>query len=157
MNRKTGIPVVLVAAMAVVALTPTAMAAGITHYSVSTGAFSSTFNPTLSGGEFDGLAYSELASTDFVGIRDGVGFEVALRGASGITHYSVVTGAFSSTFNPTLSGGEFDGLAYSEFASTDFVGIRDGVGFEVALVPEPGMLALLAIGGLTMLRRRRSG
>jgi len=102
MNRKTGIPVVLVAAMAVVALTPTAMAAGITHYSVS-------------------------------------------------------TGAFSSTFNPTLSGGEFDGLAYSEFASTDFVGIRDGVGFEVALVPEPGMLALLAIGGLTMLRRRRSG
>ena len=60
----------------------------------------------------------------------------------------------------TLSGTLEDGSLFSFGLDSSFDNSGDffdlGATLTVTLVPEPGSLALLGLGGLTMLRRRRS-
>ena len=58
---------------------------------------------------------------------------------------------------PTLYDGRYYYGWYNDFYSRDFNDWPDGdIGYIVAVIPEPAMLLLLAIGGVQMLRRRRS-
>lgn len=135
---------------------------GITFYNVVNGAFGNSFNPILSGGDFNGQSVSSLSISSIAGMRDAGGANLVLLGPSGITFYDVVTGAFAYSFNPTLSGGHFDGHSASSLAINDIAGIRDAVGSNLVLfapVPEPSTWALaltgLAACTLAGIRRRR--
>jgi len=131
----------------VLVLSPaTAKAEGLHVYNVVNGALAGTFNPTLSGGDFDGLKISELSIDDIGGYRDGAA-QLSLFGPSGLNAYSVVSGALQAApFNPTLSGGEFSGLKISELAVTDIFGYRDDAA-QLGLLGSAGFQAYSVVSG----------
>lgn len=131
---------------------------GLSAYDIVSGALAGTFNPTLSGGDFSGQTLSSLSSGDIVGYRDDT-FQLGLLGPSGVSAYSVVSGALGGTFNPTLISGDFSGQALSSLSPDEIVGFRDD-SFQLGLmvtVPEPSSMVLMgfAVVGLASFGRRK--
>ena len=134
---------------------------GLQAYSVVSGAaIGPARNPTLSGGDFSGQTISSLSIDDVVGYRD-ASSQLGVRGPSGLNAYSVVSGALAaSPFNPTLTGGDFDGVLISDLPANRLAGYRDAGGSQLALflpIPEPSSVVLMvtAVAGFVAFLRRR--
>jgi len=138
-NRAAWLALCFLVACCSSALTNRAHAAGISFYDVVSGAFVNVFDPTLSGGDFNGQSLSDLSINDIAGIRDSNASNLALLGPSGISFYNVITGAFVAAFDPTLSGGDFSGQSLSSLASGDIAGIRDSNSSNLILRGPSGM------------------
>ena len=109
---------------------------GASFYDDTTGNFAGAFNPTLTGGTFDGRPVSDLSPTEILGVTASPGWELVLLGAQGVQYYNLTTGAFRGTRNPTLSGGDYAGVSVSAIPSTMFLGAQsDSTGELIFMGP----------------------
>lgn len=70
-------------------------------------------------------------------------------------------GAYETGSARALRGGSYnrrDALFLSSWYRTDYAphDVLDSLGFRVASIPEPASLSLLLLGGLALIRRRRT-
>lgn len=114
-------------------------ASGASFYDDNDGSYLGAFNPTLSGGEFDGRTISALGSHEILGVNQSAQWELVLIGAQGLAYYDVVSGAFRWNTNPTLSGGDYDGSTLSAVPPTMFVGSRDASNSELVFMGPSGI------------------
>lgn len=112
---------------------------GASFYDDNDGSYLGAFNPTLSGGEFDGRPISALGSHEILGVNQSAHWELVLIGAQGLAYYDVVSGAYRWSTNPTLSGGDYDGSTISAVPPTMFVGTRDASNSELVFMGPSGI------------------
>ena len=119
----------------------------------------------LAGSSEPGIRIYDPSGTNDVFVADAVSeqwqsYELYVNTGTKAVSLSVDGGPAVSTFYTPNAGGAFDGTPdaleiYGVTKYTDWYAI-DNLRLEVLPIPEPGSLALLGMGGLLMLWRRRS-
>jgi hypothetical protein len=133
-------------------------ATGLSIYSTSTGNLTSTFDPTLSGGSFNGRTLGQVFSGGGVTLSliQATSNNLAILGSGGVSYYTMSNGAFGGTFNPTFTGGVDNGLtlgqAYSEGLVIGATQVNNTE--ELSLIsplPEPPSWVLVSVGGAMLI------
>ncbi len=121
------------------------MGKGIQTLNVQTGNIAVTFDPVLSGGEFDGVRLDAVPVDVIVSVREASetdgGSELVLWGSqTGLNVYNIGDGTLAAVYNPTLSGGPFDGMAITDLTNNvNLLSLRKREARELALFSAGGI------------------
>jgi PEP-CTERM motif len=120
--------------------------------------YTGNFGGGLAVWEVDSLAYFDTADGAFPGAVDLAG-DLNGDGFVGIGDLNIVLGNWNATVtpgDPLLGDPSGDGFVGIEDLNTVLGTWNNGTPPPASVVPEPASLALISMGGLVVLRRRRS-
>jgi hypothetical protein len=95
-----------------------------------------------------------LITVGLPGIQTGPDVWVGLLSNSGTVSGPNTLGLRGTSLSPNTGSSHNLHYATSDFSSTSFFTVANGGTFRMAVLPEPAVAGLLALGGLVMLRRR---